>query len=73
MKFNEEMLDAIALISFIVGVANYEQNLTQNDKDDIMRKLDTQTRDILIEVEAQLEKQNEMLREIKEALYGYTD
>lgn len=61
---NQDFLDAISLVSFIVGIANYSENLTQSDKDDIMRSLDQQTRDILIQVRNELEKQNEMLREI---------
>lgn len=45
--YNQDLLDAVSLLSFIVGVANYNENLTQNDKDDIMRRLDEQTADIL--------------------------
>lgn len=60
----DDLLNAIALLSFIVGVANYNENLTQSDKDDIMRSLDQQTKDILIKVNESLEKQNEMLKEI---------
>ena len=60
----QDMLDAITMLSFVIGVANYEENLTQNDKDDIMKRLDEQTRDILEKVSEQLEEQNKMLREI---------
>ena len=62
--YNQDLLDAVSLLSFIVGVANYNENLTQNDKDDIMRRLDEQTADILRAVQKSLEEQNEMLREI---------
>lgn len=64
MRYNQDMLDTLTLVSFLVGVANYNENLTQSDKDDIMRHLDQQTRDILARVETSLEKQNDMLREI---------
>jgi hypothetical protein len=64
MRLNQDTLDAIALVSFIVGIANYNENLTQNDKDDIMRHLDQQTRDILVELQKSIEEQNAMLREI---------
>ena len=70
MKYNQDMLDTLTLISFLVGVANYNENLTQSDKDDIMRHLDQQTRDILTRVETALEDQNKMLREILERLKG---
>ena len=64
MRFNEDMLDALTLVSFMIGVANYNENLTQSDKDDIMRSLDQQTTDILTKIEAQLKEQNEMLEDI---------
>lgn len=66
----DDLLNAIALLSFIVGVANYNENLTQSDKDDIMRSLDQQTKDILIKVNESLEKQNEMLKKILNKLEG---
>lgn len=68
MRYNQDMLDTLTLVSFLVGVANYNENLTQSDKDDIMRHLDQQTRDILTRVETALEDQNKMLREILERL-----
>ena len=61
---NQDFLDAVSLVSFMVGLANYEENLTQNDKAEIMNKLDRQTKDILIQAEASLDRQNEMLKEI---------
>ena len=66
--YDENFLDAVALVSFIVGVMNYKENLTQSDKDDIMNHLDQQTKDILGEVQRALEEQNEMLRDILEWL-----
>ena len=68
MKFNEDMLDALTLVSFLIGVANYNENLTQSDKDDIMKSLDQQTNDILMRVEEALQEQNEMLEEILQKL-----
>ena len=62
------MLDTIAIVSFLVGVANYNENLTQSDKDDIMRRLDTQTRDILTQIQAEIEKQNALLNTMLDIL-----
>lgn len=59
--YNENFLDALALVSFIVGIANYEENLTQSDKDDLIQKLDRQTKEILENIQTEVEKQNEML------------
>lgn len=61
---NKDVLDAVALVSFIVGMANYNENLTQSDKDDLMKGLDEKTNMILARVEDALEKQNNMLEEI---------
>ena len=61
-------MDAINIASYLLAVANYDENLTQNDKAEIMNKLDKQTQDILVKVEESLEKQNEMLEEILKRL-----
>ena len=70
---NQDFMDAISLASFIIGLANYNENLTQNDKAEIMDKLDRQTRDILIKLQAEIETQNEMLKEILRRLPDETD
>lgn len=62
--YNQNFLDALAITSFLVGIANYNENLTQNDKDDIMKRLDQQTKDILVKLQKSIDEQNEMLREI---------
>lgn len=38
--YDKNFLDAVAIVSFIIGVANYQENLTQDDKNDIMQHLD---------------------------------
>ena len=64
MRTNNDLLDAVSIVSFLVGLANYNENLTQSDKDDIMKRLDQQTNSVLIEVQKSLDEQNDMLREI---------
>ena len=66
--YDRDVLDAIAVTSFMIGVANYRENLTQSDKDEIINRLDQQTRDILSKVQKSLEEQNKMLREIMKVL-----
>ena len=68
MMRDQSFWDSIEFLSFIVGIANYNENLTQSDKDDIMNHLDQQTKDILEKVQAALEEQNAMLREILDRL-----
>lgn len=67
---NQDFMDALAIVSFIVGVANYNENLTQSDKDDIMKRLDKQTVDILQRLQMAIDDQNEMLHEILSILKG---
>ena len=66
--YDKDVLDAISVVSFLVGIANYQENLTQSDKDDIMKHLDQQTQDILERIEKDLEEQNAMLQEILKRL-----
>ena len=61
---NQDFLDALTFVSFVVGMANYNENLTQSDKDDLMKGLDQKTNAMLARIEQDLEEQNIMLREI---------
>lgn len=68
MYNNQDFMNALQLVSFIIGWMNLQENLTQNDKADIMNRLDQQTKDILGKVEEALEKQNEMLKQILDVI-----
>lgn len=68
--FNQDFLDALSLVSFMVGIANYNENLSQSDKDDLMTSLDNKTNAMLERLEKDLEEQNVMLRAILEKLGG---
>lgn len=41
--------DALNLDSYILGIANYNENLSQSDKDDMMKSLDEKARKLKIE------------------------
>ena len=60
---NDQFLDALTAVSFIIGMANYNENLTQNDKQEMMQGLDRKTNVLLERLENDLEEQNKMLRE----------
>lgn len=60
----QDFMDTLAILSFVLGAANYEENLTQNDKDDLMSKVDKQTQEILEQLHEEIDKQNRMLEEI---------
>ena len=64
MAFNEDFVDAISLISFMVGIANYDENLSQSDKDDLMKSLDEKTNEMLTRLEKDIDNQNEMIKDI---------
>lgn len=68
MKYNSDMLDTLTFVSFLIAMANYSENLTQSDKDDLMAGLDKQTTHILGHIQEELEKQNRMLAEILDRL-----
>lgn len=68
MAYNQDFLDAVALVSFIIGIANYDENLSQSDKDDMMHALDEKANVMLERLEADLEEQNELLRQILDKL-----
>ena len=61
-------LDSIALVSFIIGVMNYDENLTQSDKQDLQNQLNTKIDLLLKEVHSHLEEQDKKLDKIMEAL-----
>lgn len=63
-RFNQDFLDAISILSFMIGIMNLDENLSQSDKDDMMHQLDEKTNKMLKRIEDDLEEQNEMLREI---------
>lgn len=56
--------DALNLASYILGIANYNENLSQSDKDDMMKRLDEKARILLENIEQDLSVQNDMLKEI---------
>ena len=61
MNNNDRFMDALSAVSFLIGVANYNENLSQSDKDDLMQSLDEKT-NIMIEcIKKELYRQNDML------------
>lgn len=68
MAFNKNFIDAISLISFMVGIANYDENLSQSDKDDLMKSLDEKTNEMLTRLEKDIDNQNEMIKDITNRL-----
>lgn len=61
MKSN--MLDAMAVVGFLIGVANYEENLSQSDVQDMIKGA-------LRNVHEHLEEQDNKIDHIIELLEG---
>lgn len=68
MAYNQDFMDAVSLVSFIIGIANYNENLSQSDKDDMMHALDEKANVMLERLESDLEEQNELLKQILDKL-----
>lgn len=54
-------LDIITLISFYIGVLNYDENLTQNDKQELENQLSSKIDSLLVEIHSHLEEQDQKL------------
>ena len=55
--FNQNVLDTMAIISFLVGIANYQENISQSDVQDLLQNA-------LRDLHSHLEKQDEKIDEI---------
>lgn len=65
---NRDVLDAMNVLSFLLGIENLNQNMTQNDKQDLVQQLDNKTTRLLNEIHAHLELQDKKLDKILQNL-----
>lgn len=63
-------LDCIAIVSFLIGLANLDENLTQGDKQDLQKDLSDKADSLLKEIHAHLQSQDEKLEKILKRLEG---
>ena len=66
--FNDDFLDTLTVVGFIIGLMNYNENLSQSDKDDMLQQISNEMQDLLEKLESDIDEQNEMLREILDRL-----
>ena len=70
-------IDYISLFSFVIGVMNLDENLTQGDKQDLQKDLSDKADKLLNEIHSHLEKQdakmNEILKLLKEGGYNVSN
>lgn len=65
---NQDFIDAINLVSFIIGVLNYQENLTQNDKQEIIEEFNKKLKIVLDQIHEHLANQDKKMDMILELL-----
>lgn len=61
-------LDTISLISFMIGIMNLNENLTQGDKQELQESLSREVERLLNEIHSHLQEQDEKIDRILEEL-----
>ena len=61
-------LDMVSLLSFLIGTANLQENLTQGDKQDLMETFSKKADDLLKEIHRHLKEQDNKIDKILEEL-----
>lgn len=56
--------DLLGVLSFLVGIQNLNENLTQNDKSELQQDLSNQSNKILQEIHTHLEEQDKKINYI---------
>lgn len=67
MNYNQ-LQDALNLSSFIIGILNLEENLTQGDKQDLIEEFNNKTKAVLNSVDSHLREQDEKIDRILKLL-----
>ena len=61
-------LDSISLTSFLIGMMNLNENLTQGDKQDLLQTFSTKADELLKEIHGHLKKQDDKIDKILEEI-----
>lgn len=61
-------LDTLNIMSFVIGMMNLEQNLTQNDKQEIENQFNTKVDQLLEEIHKHLQQQDAKIDAIMEKM-----
>lgn len=61
MNRQYDLLDIINILSFLIGVQNLDENLSQNDKQDLQNDFSNKADMLLKEIHGHLEKQDDKL------------
>ena len=61
-------LDIISILSFCISIMNYDENMTQSDKQELLSGLTEQTKVLLNEIHSHLEEQDKKIEKILEEI-----
>ena len=61
-------LDTLNIMSFLIGTMNYQENLTQGDKQELLETFSKKADDLLKEIHSHLEEQDNKIDTILEVL-----
>jgi hypothetical protein len=61
-------LDLVSLMSFCIAIMNFDENLSQSDKQEMMEGLSQQTEVLLKEIHSHLQEQDKKIDYILEVL-----
>lgn len=65
---NNEFIDLVNIASFVLGIMNLQENLTQSDKQDIVNELKNETSIVLNKINTHLQEQDNKINKILKLL-----
>lgn len=68
MRINDDLLDSIAIISFLVGLQNLDLNIAQEDLDNQTQELDRRLKTVVDDIHRHLQEQDKKINMIWEKL-----
>ena len=68
-----DFLDLLNILSFVIGILNYQENLTQSDKQELMNKVDADTQNAIEEIHEHLRIQDSKIDSILKLLEDKKD
>ena len=68
MRINNDLLDSIAIVSFLVGLQNLDLNIAQEDLDNQTKELDRRLREVVDNIHEHLQEQDKKIDMIWEKL-----
>lgn len=68
MDCNDSLMDIVNIVSFVIGLMNLDENLTQNDKQELMQSLNNKGDALLAEIHQHLQQQDQKIDRILKLL-----